>query len=378
MKKAISLMLACVLCLSLCSCGKSEAVKNVEALIDAIGEVTVDSGDAIATAESAYNALTEEEKAKVSGLEKLSSAKVDYVEIRIASLGEIAIESEETILSIEGMFSALSAEEQAAVENADVLIAARTTLEELKFEQLRLSFVGEWLYLSDSIELSLTLNEDGTATYCSFDEEMSTEWTLSKDGAEISFEYWGIPLSCKVGVADSYVFLNCEMLGASFVRKADYQAIVDQYLTVVEITSENYSDYLGTVEFSRDVMDEWGEKVYYTIFAFSNTAYDNGLTVVGFGGDYRMEYAAGGYTNTLYYPYVFYDFQAHTPEEINIKRVKGTLTFVSNDIVESVTYASATRKIKLKNGLVFDNYFSNNNGMGGLSDDELAMLNFVS
>ena len=37
MKKVIPLFLALLMCLSLCSCGKSEAVTNVEALIEAIG-----------------------------------------------------------------------------------------------------------------------------------------------------------------------------------------------------------------------------------------------------------------------------------------------------------------------------------------------------
>ena len=44
----------------------NRAVKNVESLIEAIGDVTKDSGDAIAAARKAYDELTDEEKALVS------------------------------------------------------------------------------------------------------------------------------------------------------------------------------------------------------------------------------------------------------------------------------------------------------------------------
>lgn len=102
MKKAISLILAFVLCLSLCACGKSDAVKNVETLIKAIGEVSTESGEAITAAEAAYNALTDKEKEQVSGIDTLSAAKVDYVEVLIASIGEVTLESKRQICARKG------------------------------------------------------------------------------------------------------------------------------------------------------------------------------------------------------------------------------------------------------------------------------------
>ena len=65
MKKGISLVLALVMCLSLCACGKSEAASNVEELISAIGEVSLESKDAISSAQEAFDALSEDEKAEV-------------------------------------------------------------------------------------------------------------------------------------------------------------------------------------------------------------------------------------------------------------------------------------------------------------------------
>lgn len=66
MKKIVSLGLAFVMCLSLCACGKSKSATECENLINAIGEVSVDSKEAIETAEKAYEALTEKEKESIA------------------------------------------------------------------------------------------------------------------------------------------------------------------------------------------------------------------------------------------------------------------------------------------------------------------------
>ena len=63
MKKIIALVLCAVMLLSLCACGKSKKVQNVDDLILAIGEVSLDSADKIETAESAYAELSEKDKA---------------------------------------------------------------------------------------------------------------------------------------------------------------------------------------------------------------------------------------------------------------------------------------------------------------------------
>lgn len=85
MKKIVSIFLVVVMCLCLAACGKSEAVKNAEEAIAAIGEVTVDSGDAIANAEKYYNVLTETEKAEVENRMALSDAKELFEDL----IGEI-------------------------------------------------------------------------------------------------------------------------------------------------------------------------------------------------------------------------------------------------------------------------------------------------
>lgn len=66
MKRVISIALVFALCLSLSACGKSQAAKECEELIAAIGEVSIDSKDAIEAAERAYSALNADEKDSIS------------------------------------------------------------------------------------------------------------------------------------------------------------------------------------------------------------------------------------------------------------------------------------------------------------------------
>lgn len=74
MKKIIALMLCAVVLLSLCACGKSKEAQNVDDLILAIGEVSIDSAEKIAVAEEAYNALSDKDKSKVENFSVLNDA----------------------------------------------------------------------------------------------------------------------------------------------------------------------------------------------------------------------------------------------------------------------------------------------------------------
>ncbi|MCU6763285.1 bacterial Ig-like domain-containing protein, partial [Brotonthovivens ammoniilytica] len=56
-------------------------VQNVESLIEAIGTITADSKEAIEAARAAYDALSEQEKGKVSNLSKLEEAEAAYAQM---------------------------------------------------------------------------------------------------------------------------------------------------------------------------------------------------------------------------------------------------------------------------------------------------------
>ena len=74
MKKVITLVLCAVMLLTLCACGKSKEAQNVDDLILAIGEVSIDSAEKIAVAEEAYNALSDKDKSTVENFSVLNDA----------------------------------------------------------------------------------------------------------------------------------------------------------------------------------------------------------------------------------------------------------------------------------------------------------------
>ena len=79
MKKLIALAMAAVICLSFTGCTpKSQDVKQTEIMINAIGEVTDQSGEDILLAESMYRHLTDEEKGQVKNYSSLTQAREKY------------------------------------------------------------------------------------------------------------------------------------------------------------------------------------------------------------------------------------------------------------------------------------------------------------
>lgn len=78
MKKIGFLVMALTVCLLLCACGKSQAVKDVEKVIKAIGKVSLESEEAILKAERMYDYLTDSEKAKVENKGNLVEARYAY------------------------------------------------------------------------------------------------------------------------------------------------------------------------------------------------------------------------------------------------------------------------------------------------------------
>lgn len=368
MKKAISLILAFVLCLSLCACGKSEAVKNVEAMIDAIGEVTAESNDTIVAAESAYNALTEEEKGQVSGISTLSAAKIDYVEILIDSIGEVSVESETSILAAEDAYNALSEEEKTAVENYDTLIASRISLDEALFEKLRLSFVGEWVMLSDSSIPYVTLNSDGSA----YIVEYQGKWSLASDGETVCLEAAGGIFNFSISNIGNYRSISHAELG-TLVKFEEYQEIANEYLTIVEITSENYGEYIGDAIYVRNALDVWGEPSNSNIFAFQSNAYANGLIFVGASEDFMMETSHGG---LLENPFYSIEVPENDAAQISIQRIKGSVTYIDVKWVSDVTYDSttSTRVITLiDGGIIYDRCM-----MGYAIGEEYSAYDYLS
>lgn len=81
--------------LMLVGCGKSEAVKNAEEAIAAIGEITIESGEAIKNAEKFYNILTDSEKSEVENRMALVEAQEAFETMKSELVYENAKEAYE-------------------------------------------------------------------------------------------------------------------------------------------------------------------------------------------------------------------------------------------------------------------------------------------
>ena len=117
-----------------------KAAKAVDDMIDAIGEVTLESEEAIAAARAAYEALTEAQKAEVKSYDKLTAAEARLADLKAAkpvddmidAIGEVTLESEDAIAAARAAYGALTEAQQAEVKNYDKLTAAEARLAVLK------------------------------------------------------------------------------------------------------------------------------------------------------------------------------------------------------------------------------------------------------
>lgn len=334
MKKAIIFLLTAAMCVTLCGC-KSKEVKEAEKLIGAIGTVTADSGAAIEAAESAYNALSGEDKTALAGLETLQSAREAYnalcVENAIAALGTDAAVDAEAVKAAGEAYDALTDGEKALVSNADQLSQARRAA-------MKQSLMGLWymekswhdesgqikyLYMGNTnhdfniYETTIVIHPefgerklagnyfflDEEDFYCSKDETSSDEigtWDLSEDMTQLIIDPIVEGLSQEQLVFNIYEedgFTKLRSPGYpykdafAFVREDQLDAAFEAKYVYVD-GKEDAHQYLGDPISLGYLYDENGQRIdaYYEdgqklfdiedAFLFPSKVYDEGLTLL--------------------------------------------------------------------------------------------------
>ena len=127
------------------------AAADVDALIDEIGTVTLESEAAIAQARAAYNALTDAQKALVTRLNTLTAAEdalaalqaaaaeaaanaaaAAEVDAKIDAIGNVTLNSESAIAVARAAYNALTDAQKALVTKLGTLTAAESTLSQLQ------------------------------------------------------------------------------------------------------------------------------------------------------------------------------------------------------------------------------------------------------
>lgn len=256
MKKLVGLLLVFLLCLSIAGCGKSEAVKNVEAMIEGLGEITVESIDAIRAAEEAYGALTPEEQGKVKNIETLSAARDRYYEL--------------------------------------VLVG---------------NWTDPYIYTYGVAEnyskrVNLTLNPDMTGTdRGDGDTEFPCTWSVTGGILKISADegYW---TDYEVQEKDGQIILQSSGSNWYLMRLEDYHALLDDIFLIVDMEQVNPADYFGFRIHEDIKKNEWGEPngISGTYVLLENLLYEAGWMYLECSENFAVEVLHPEYQETYVYP----------------------------------------------------------------------------
>ena len=258
MKKIIVLILVFILCLSLSACGKSEAVKNVEAMIDALGEITIESIDAIRAAEDAYEVLMPEEQKKVKNYETLTTARDRYYE---------------------------------------------------------LALVGEWCWsrvdlydlTSNYDRVDMILNADMTGTdMIGTVQEHDVQWSVSDSCLKLEVEGEGGYFSFDVVEQDGKILVQIPDTPIEYIRRDDYVAMLDDAFLVVDTSKIALNEYFGFSFYENIEVDTWGEPTGHgdKRVRLTNRLYEQGWLYLNNDESFAIE---------VVYP----EFHTETHHEIN-------------------------------------------------------------
>lgn len=176
MKKIVVFILALSMIFVVCACGgqtqkeKPESVKNVERLIDAIGEASLEREKYIADAESAYESLYEADKELIENYNHLVEARAKYNSLVQSVEDEIKEEIAEAIVLI---------------DNEKTVLEAVSRLEQLKNKAINDS---QLVLIQNSLDYLNTCYYGGT-TFKRF---------------ELWFEAWKNKWSNNINIVEAY------------------------------------------------------------------------------------------------------------------------------------------------------------------------------
>ena len=156
MKKVIALLLAMLMTLSLAGCGQSAESKAADALISAIGDVSLDSKTAIEAAEEAVAELTDEDRKTLKNCQLLTDAReklegliaedeAESIMSAIDDIRDVTLDSGERLDAVRRLYESAAANVKKLVTNSDKLMEAEEKLVELRagvVEKL-ISAIGE-------------------------------------------------------------------------------------------------------------------------------------------------------------------------------------------------------------------------------------------
>ena len=146
MKKFLCLLMALAMSCSLFAC-KSKATASAEEQINALGTITLESGDAIAAARAAVDALKTKDRVKVENVDVLAAAETVYqnllytkqaddLEELIHGLRPITLNSGEALNEADRLYNEADINVKVQVENFSELVTAFQLFRFLRIDQV--------------------------------------------------------------------------------------------------------------------------------------------------------------------------------------------------------------------------------------------------
>ena len=147
-------------------CGVNKNALVVDDMIASIGSVTLDSEDAIAGAELAYDTLSRWEKIHVKNYPMLLEAREIFNRIKdvtdlFQALDPVTLNSEADIIEAKSAYEALSPEEQRSIPNYDLLVDAQDCYESL----VRIDVVEKAIEATKNIDVERIKSEGDITLY---------------------------------------------------------------------------------------------------------------------------------------------------------------------------------------------------------------------
>ena len=308
MKKILALFTVLVVCLSLCACGKSEAVVAYEELVSAIGEVTLDSEEAILAAESSYEDLTDEEKetaaesydvltekrekydALVAEAQRKAEqeARLNSVIAVIDAIGDVTVDSEADIIAAETAYNNLPDEDKAMIpDELDRLVKAREAYETAVAEQMA----------ARAAEVSAAINAIGTVTLD------------SKAAIDAAKDMYNALTDDEKALVTSYSVLQAAETTYASLWEAEKQRIITEYSKKFDIETDpvqgiswympkNMPDYIDTRSYIIPYIGVRGNSVWMCIrYNYTGDSWIFWETLT-FVVDGEKDYKYVGYFNT--------------------------------------------------------------------------------
>ncbi len=281
------------------------------------------------------------------------SPEAKKVDAMIEAIGDATLENEDEIIAAEQAYAALSDAQKAEVEYADFLPIYRNNLDILKdnaaFEALHDRMIGTWVNLYDPEESEIVISEDGTAKI----EDFTYEWTLNRNRETIRFEGNSRIVLAVEEHDGTLVLQNPDLM--TCVKKEDYFNHYSKIFVSVANVTANLEKYFGPAVDLGAMVTEDGKDTGAHIFAFHSNAYDNGLVYFRTEPNFLLTYSVGKREHDgLYEPYgAGYITQPKLLNTLKVTGMSGTIVYIDSQYVSDLRYDSEThsRVITLTNGL---------------------------